>query len=90
MSNLLDCFSLTLKIGKEKVKFTIDTHEGVDEMFEKLRRVHPQCENKKRETLQKLKNDLETKLMAHNAKPNLVQTIEYYLNKNFNQETTHR
>lgn len=47
MEGLLDSFSLTIKIGTDKIKFTIVTIETKDQMFEKLKLIHPQCASKK-------------------------------------------
>ncbi len=86
MNTLLEEFTLSLKIGTQELKLNINITDSKDVIFEKFKRIFPQCTKKKEETLSKLKEDLVAKIKLNSVKPNLRQTIEHYLKLTFKEE----
>lgn len=83
MNRQPDTFTIAMKIQDKQIKFSIHFDDDQDVLFQKMVNIYPQCSTRREEVMEKLKNDLESRIKSSNVKICLKGVIQKYLDKTF-------
>ena len=75
-------FTVSLKVGSDNIKLLIAVDDSTDEVFQRLRHVHPSFKNKKTEIFDKLITSLKVQIQNRTLNQNLLCSIYQFLERN--------